>query len=282
MLRLAALLLLPSLAVAAVPNYTLIDLGPANDPNGTNWPDPECQEIAAGKDSAQHPVYTCREWDFEATSSLESYHVWAGYAQLTVTDPSHPAETYRRPVEFYQDCCGQPPPYAGLKTLAMPHSESTSAGEALSISQGGEYAVGYAAYYRSNTSGGFSLVRHAVAWDHEVPVQLPALAGTGAQYDSAAYSANQWGEFVGQSEIRLSAGGYASRATVWIAHVPHELQYMLSPAVPVILSLAGWIDCAGNIGALGWPMDIGLHPLSTNYPHAYLLLRNGTARQCAQ
>lgn len=283
MRHLAALLLaVPVLAAAALPTYTLIDLGPANDPNGTVWPDAECQKIAAGKDGSGHPLYSCREWDWSASATLDSYYIWGGYAQLAVSDPTRPVEVFRRPVEYFESCCGKPPPFEGLMTLLMPKSESTAAGAALSISQGGEYTVGYAAYYRGNSSGRAGLVRHAVAWDREVPASLPALAGTGAQFDSAAYAANEWGEFVGESEIRLSGAGYASRATIWIARVPHELQYMLAPYVPLVLVQAGWIDCAGNVGALGWPLDIGLHPYSTNYPHAYLLKRNGAARQCIQ
>lgn len=269
MRRLVSLLLLvvPGLALAQVPTYTLVDLGSANAPNGTGWPDADCIGSAAGTDAAGHPVYMCHSWDSpQSQGSLQFINVTVGYAVLP-----GPANQLQ-PVEDYDSCCPGPS-YEGLNALPLPSALQTFAAEAISVSEGGQYVVGYAVHQG---------LGNAIIWEDEVPYELPALSGSGVQYNSAAYSVNQWREAVGDSQIPLTGGGSALRATVWIAHAAHELQYMLSPYVPVILTTARWIDCAGNIGAQGWPISVGPNPLSSNYPHNYLLIRQGAARNCTQ
>jgi hypothetical protein len=212
-------------------------------------------------------LYTCHSWESPQSrsgGSLMYVNVTVGYALLPANQP--------QPVEDYESCCLEPPPYEGLHALPLPSALQTFAAEAFSVSEGGQYVVGNAVHRG---------VRSAIIWEDEVPYELPALYGSGVQYDSAAYSVNEWREAVGESLIPLTAGGSALRATVWIAHAAHELQYMLSPYVPVLLTTARWIDCAGNIGAQGWPLSEGPFPFSTTYPHNYLLVRQGAARNCA-
>ena len=265
-LRLLGLLILvlPGLCLAQTPTYTLVDLGSASVPNGTGWPGADCLGNAAGTDAQGHPLILCNNWDFSESGTLMSLSVAVGYAVLPGNRP--------QPVEDYESCCGQGPSYEGLNALPLPSALQTFAAEAISVSEGGQYVVGYALHQG---------VRNAILWEDEVPYALPALYGAGIQYDSAAYSVNEWREAAGESLIPLTAGGSALRATVWIAHAAHELQYMLSPYVPVILTTARWIDCAGNIGAQGWPLSLAPHPLSSSYPHNYLLVRQGAVRNCA-
>ena len=256
------LLLVSALALAQVPIYTLVDLGSADAPNGTAWPDADCVGTAAGTDAQGHPLYSCQSWDSPRRGGANAYlDVAVGYALLAPNQP--------QPFESYASCCSEPPPYAGLNALPLPPALQGFAAEAISLSEGGEYVVGYAEHQG---------VRNALLWDAEIPYELPALSGNGIQYDSDAYSVNESGEVVGESLIPLTAGGSALRATVWIAHAPHELQYMLSPYVPVILTTARWIDCAGNIGAQGEPIGADPPYLDSNYPHNYLLIRQGAAR----
>lgn len=261
--------LIPGLALAQVPTYTLVDLGAANVPNGTGWPDAGCHASAAGTDSQGHPLYFCNTWEWEALGTQQSIRASVGYSLVSANQP--------QPMENYINCCGSaPPPYYGLNVLPLPAALQTFPAEAISISEGGQYAVGYATHPDQYGDP----VRSAIVWNYEVASELPALSGAGIQYDSAAFSANEAGEVVGESLIPLTAGGAAERATLWIAGSAHELQYMLAPYVPVILTTAKWIDCAGNIGAQGWPIGQGPVPFSTNYPHNYLLLRQGAARNC--
>jgi hypothetical protein len=260
------LLVVPGLVLAQVPTYTLVDLGSADVPNGTAWPDADCIGSAAGTDAEGHPVYICHGWSAPTSGqSFDSLSVAVGYA-LSPAPANQP-----QPVENYESCCGGPPSYEGLNTLPLPSALQTFAAEAISVSEGGDYVVGYAMHQGA---------RNAIIWEAEVPYVLPALYGSGSQYDSAAYSVNESREAVGESLKPLTAGGSALRATVWIAHAAHELQYMLSPYAAVILTTARWIDCSGNIGAQGWPLSVGPNPLSSNYPHNYLLVRQGAARNC--
>ena len=109
------LLLVPGFALAQVPTYTLVDLGSANVPNGTGWPDADCIGHAAGTDAQGHPVYICHSWTAETILSLSSLAVDVGYALL----PAPANQT--QPVENYVACCGAPPPpYEGLKAFAAP------------------------------------------------------------------------------------------------------------------------------------------------------------------
>ena len=264
------LFVVPGLALAQVPTYTLVDLGAANAPNGTGWPGADCNTSAAGTDSQGHPLYSCSGWDWNSSGTLMYISVGVGYALLAANQP--------QPFESYNSCCSGPPPQEGFNVLPLPAALQMFPAEAISIAEGGQYAVGYATHTDQNGGG---MIRSAILWNNEAATELPALSGSGIQYDSAAYSANEWGEVVGESLISLDAGGSAERATLWIDNSAHELQYRLSPYVAVILTTARWIDCAGNIGAQGWPIAIGPEPYSTNYPHNYLLLRQGAARNCA-
>ena len=255
------LLLVTGLALAQVPTYTLVDLGSADAPNGTAWPAADCIGSAAGTDAEGHPVYICHSWTLPTRGGAnQSLQVLVGYALLAPNQP--------QAVEDYESCC-VPPLYEGLNALPLPPALQTFASEAISVSEEGQNVVGHALHQG---------VRSAILWENEVPNELPALYGNGIQYDSAPYSVNESGEAVGESLIPLTVGGSALRATVWIAHAPHELQYMLSPYVPVILTTARWIDCAGNIGAQGEPIGAPPPYLDSNYPHNYLLIRQGAVR----
>lgn len=279
MLRLVSvlLLLLPTFALAQLPTYTLIDLGPADDPNGLAPPSADCLGTPAGNDGAGNPVYQCRSWAVSSNGSSLYTNSWVGYAQLPAQN-SQPLALYRRPVEYLQTCCGEPPPNEGLNALPMPPGESEGA-EATSLSVGADYIVGHSTHLFTTSSGGSALVRRAAVWDHLTPYNLPALAGNDSSFDSAAYAVSSSGEVVGESTIPLNAGGYATRATIWLNRMAYELQYMLSPRVSVILTTARWIDCEGNIVAQGWPASYGsTPPETTTYPHDYLLVRQGSPR----
>lgn len=277
-LILLSLALLPTLALAQLPSYTLVDLGPDDDPNGLGPRGADCLVTPAGTDNG-NPLYQCRSWDLESVSTLDSISAWVGYEQLPAENQA--PELYRRPVESFLSCCGIPPPNQGLNTLSMPAGESSYGAEATSLSEGAQYVVGHGTHLVPSSSGGSAELRQAIVWDNLTPYVLPALAGNETTFDSAAYAVSSSGEVVGESQMYLNVGGYALRATEWIDHSPHELQYMLSPAVNMVFTTARWIDCAGNIIVQGWPASYGsFQPGNTIYPHNYLLERNGASRNC--
>lgn len=280
MLRLILLSLafLPTLALAQLPSYTLVDLGPDSDPNGLGPRLADCLVTSEGTLNG-NAVYQCRSWDYELATTMEFMMAWVGYEQLPAQNQA--PELSRTPVENFQSCCGPPPPNQGLNALPMPAGESSFGAEATSLSDGAQYIVGHATHVVPGSTGGTTELRQAIEWDNLTPYVLPALAGSETTFDAAAYAASSSGEVVGESQMYLSAGGYALRATEWIDHSPHELQYMLSPAVNMVFTTARWIDCAGSIVAQGWPAAYGsFPPLTTTYPHNYLLERNGASRNC--
>jgi len=268
---LLSLALLSPLALAQLPTYTLVDLGPDSDPNGLGPRSADCLGTAAGTVNG-NALYQCRSWSFETATSSENTIAWVGYEQ---------SAAQKSPVENFSSCCGMPPPNEGLNILALPAGESSYGAEAISLSAGAQYVVGYSTHAVPSSSGGSEQVRQAIVWDNLTPSVLPALAGNETTFDSAAYSASASGEVVGESQMYLNVGGYALRATEWIDHSPHELQYMLSPPINMVFTTARWIDCQGNIIAQGWPASYGsFQPPNTNYPHNYLLQRIGASRTC--
>lgn len=272
---LLSLALLPTLALAQLPSYTLIDLGSDSDPNGPGPRSADCLTTPTGAEFAGNPTYQCRSSSINSIFTTQYLNAWVGYAQMPTPD-SQSAALYRRPVEYLEICCGQPPPNEGLTELPMPAGESYGA-EATSLSPEADYIVGHATHLLTTGSG--TVIRQAIEWDQLTPYVLPALAGNELSFDSAAYAANSSGEVVGESQMYLNVGGYALRATVWINRAPHELQYMLSPAVNVVLDTARWINCAGDIVAQGWPTSYGSFPPGISaYPHNYLLVRQGSPR----
>lgn len=93
-------------------------------------------------------------------------------------------------------------------------------------------------------------------------------------YNAAAYSVNDAGEIVGSSQVILGNGTVADRAALWVGANIFKLQNLLQNHPPVVLRGALWIDCQGDIAALGNPLAF------PDAVHFYLLKRIGSARNC--
>jgi hypothetical protein len=94
----------------------------------------------------------------------------------------------------------------------------------------------------------------------------------GAEYNSVAYAVNDSHEVVGSTQTVSSSTGLAlERAFVYTGGQMYNLTFYLVGGPTVLLSNAYWIDCQGNIAAVGTPAAGG----ST---HSYLLVRQGAAR----
>jgi probable HAF family extracellular repeat protein len=132
--------------------------------------------------------------------------------------------------------------------------------------------VGYSdtQYPAYNTA--FKQAFHAFLYSNGVMTDLGAIAGQ--NYYSSAYSVNDSQEIVGFTQTVSSANGSVlSRAFLYTNGTMYNLTFYLVGGPTVLLSEAMAIDCQGNIAAVGVPAAGGSE-------HSYLLLRQGTPRNC--
>lgn len=123
--------------------------------------------------------------------------------------------------------------------------------------------------YRLNGSAD-EQARHAFLYNNGVMTDLGAIAGP--NYNSAASSVNDSHEIVGSTNTLSSANGSVlSRAFLYTNGTMYNLTFYLVGGPTALLSNALWIDCQGNIAAVGTPASGGT-------THSYLLIRQGAAR----
>lgn len=108
------------------------------------------------------------------------------------------------------------------------------------------------------------------AWTDLVPL-------AGGKYDSVANSVNDSHEVVGSTNTVSSATGEVlNRAFVYTGGMMYNLTFYLVDGPTALLQDAYWIDCEGDIAAIGTPAAGGT-------THSYLLVRQGTPRtNCPQ
>jgi uncharacterized membrane protein len=112
--------------------------------------------------------------------------------------------------------------------------------------------------------------RHAFLYGSGVMTDLGAIAGQ--NYNSAASSVNDSHEIVGSTSTISSANGSVlSRAFLYTNGTMYNLTFYLIGGPTALLTNALWIDCQGNIAAVGTPASGGP-------THSYLLIRQGAAR----
>lgn len=114
---------------------------------------------------------------------------------------------------------------------------------------------------------------HGFIWSNGVMTDLGSIAGNG--YDSAAYAVNDSREIVGwTATISNVDGGVLRRAFVDIGGTMYNVTFYVVGGPTVLLEEAWGIDCQGNISAIGYPAPA----TSPHHIHGYLLLRQGQAR----
>jgi probable HAF family extracellular repeat protein len=102
-------------------------------------------------------------------------------------------------------------------------------------------------------------------WTDLIPI-------AGSMYNSAANAVNDSHEVVGMTDtISSTTGEVLNRAFVYMGGTMYNLSFYLVGGPTVRLSDALWIDCQGNIAAVGTPAAGG-------NTHNYLLVRQGAAR----
>ena len=112
--------------------------------------------------------------------------------------------------------------------------------------------------------------RHAFLYNNGVMTDLGAIAGQ--TYNSAASSVDDSHEIVGStSTISSVNGSVLSRAFLYTNGTMYNLTFFLAGGPTALLTNALWIDCQGNIAAVGTPASGGT-------THSYLLIRQGAAR----
>jgi probable HAF family extracellular repeat protein len=120
-------------------------------------------------------------------------------------------------------------------------------------------------YTRADTA-----VQHAFLYNNGVMTDLGAIAGP--TYNSTASSVDDSHEIVGSTNTLSSANGSVlSRAFLYTNGTMYNLTFFLVGGPTALLTNALWIDCQGNIAAVGTPASGGT-------THSYLLVRQGAAR----
>jgi probable HAF family extracellular repeat protein len=125
----------------------------------------------------------------------------------------------------------------------------------------------YAAYRND-----FQVAHHAFVYNSGVMTDLGSIAGQ--SFYSEANSVNDSHEIVGVTNTVSSVdGSILYRAFLFTNGTMYNLTFYLVGGPTVLLTNAIWINCQGNIAAVGTPASGG-------DSHAYLLVRQGTARNC--
>jgi probable HAF family extracellular repeat protein len=119
-------------------------------------------------------------------------------------------------------------------------------------------------------SGSFRVASHAFLYTNGVMTDLGTIAGP--SYNSGARSVNDSHEIVGTTQtVSNTDGAVLSRAFLYTNGTMYNLTFYLVGGPTAHLTDALWIDCQGNIAAVGTPASGG-------NTHSYLLVRQGAAR----
>jgi probable HAF family extracellular repeat protein len=111
---------------------------------------------------------------------------------------------------------------------------------------------------------------HAFLYNNGVMTDLGAIAGP--SYYSSAESVNDSHEIVGFTQtLSNTNGAVLSRAFLYTNGTMYNLTFYLVGGPTAHLTDALWIDCQGNIAAVGTPAAGG-------NTHSYLLVRQGAVR----
>ncbi len=258
-----------SVAFAANPQFSLIDLGPTDLPGGTlNW---------ATVPTPQN-VGILQLGSIGGPTSANVYYGAFAYGQTTLVFGS----SMTAPV---QGCAGGAT-HAALWLNGSVTDLGTIATDAPCPSGMPAFSEAVGANTLGDVVGDsqtdalvpqtFRLQSHAFLWNGGVMHDLGTLAGSGNDYyGSAALGVNDSHEVVGTSDaIRSSDGQHLTRAFLYANGTLLDLSFLIINAPSVRLTSATAIDCQGNIAAVGSDLN------SVNAIHEYLLVRQGAPRSC--
>jgi len=116
---------------------------------------------------------------------------------------------------------------------------------------------------------------HAFLWNSGKMIDLGVIAGP--HRNSRAVAVNDSHEVIGVSDAISSATGeILNRAFVYTNGTMYNLTFFTTGGPTALLEDARWIDCQGNIAAVGRPAS------QPAIRHSYLLVRQGPLRTCRQ
>ena len=269
--------LLGALTIAATttcladpPQYALIDLG-------------STKAAAAGLPWKLRQGTLAPPW-FPSTASVcqngTSSWVWAGYGEVAVGGTC--AST---PNGGATDDAAMWTTSGGTTTLTdfgvLPAPDVSITGGSATIhgfNTKGDF-VGSGAYTYGTSAPCPCFATHGFIYNNGQWTDLTPIAGY--QYDSNAEAVNDSHEVVGQTTTISSNGSEAllQRAFVYIDGSTYNLTFYVIGGPTALLEDAYWIDCQGNIAAVGIPNTSS----SSVTLHNYLLVRQGPARtNCPQ
>lgn len=245
---------------AAAPQFALVDLGPT---------------ITAGSGLPWQPVQSTPAPDLPSTASTQGSACYGDGVNLVYAEYGNEA--------VGSTCLTAPGSHAAKWILTRPGATLTDLGvlpgakgsggapssEALGFNNVGDI-VGYSDTQFVASNGGLRQASHAFLYTNGVMTDLGAIGGP--NYFSSASSVNDSHEIVGSTQtVSNTNGEVLTRAFLYTNGTMYNLTFYLVGGPTALLSNALWIDCQGNIAAVGTPAS-GINM------HSYLLVRQGAAR----
>ncbi len=242
----------------AAPQYALIDLGASADPGGGLIWQPRVARLAA------------QDWpptQAACTNGLSNW-IYAWYGSVAVGTVCAPDGT-EHGAKWTIDVPTQTVTLTDFGAPPNPDSSVSGSATVYGFNKVGDF-VGVASYIWSTGFAQHGFIYNNGQWTDLTPI-------AGAHYDSKAEAVNDSREVVGQTTTISNADpnnpALLKRAFVYINGTMYNLTFFLVGGPTALLSDAYWIDCQGNIAAIGNPNDSNFGTV-----HNYLLVRQGPPR----
>jgi probable HAF family extracellular repeat protein len=259
----ACLAVLPFCAVAAPPQYAVVDLGIQEIGAGLLWP-PSGLLIQCTAPPSNYPTLGGAGSCIYASNSV-------AYVGISARPDggSHAARWIYSNGSVTVTDLGILPNANEIGTAPV--------SIAFSLNRVGDVVGESDTQYPQTVSYGFEYAVHAFVWNNGVMTDLGTIAGN--DYSSSAEGVNDSHEIVGWTNTVSSVNGEVlRRAFLYTGGTMYNLTFYLVGGPTVLLAEATGIDCQGNISANGTPASGGGSLL-----HNYLLVRQGAPRtNCPQ
>ncbi len=257
-----------AIGVAAAPQYVLIDLGSVEVAGaGLVWQIPQYQLAPPNWPSSGGT---------QCTGGISGGYIWARYplSNIAVGDT---CESVRGEQAAKWTVSGG---NATLTDLGRLPGALTDENGPFSVAYGFNNADDIVGQSQSSSpsyaNGCTSCVAlHGFVYNNGSWTDLVPIAG--AQFESIANSVNDSHEVVGWTNTAATTTGILlNRAFVYTGGMMYNLTFYLVGGPTALLTNAYWIDCEGDIAAMGTPAAGGT-------THNYLLVRQGSPRtDCPQ
>jgi len=246
------------------PQFSLVDLGPTTAGSGLPWQAIQATPNTTLPSEASTQGAAC----FGSTTNLIYAESPGGeiVGSTCLTTPNSDAA-------MWMFIPGQFPKLTDLSVLpGALGSARTSGPSAAAINYNNEGEIIGVSDTKFPLANSTQQARHAFLYNSGAMTDLGAIAGQ--NYNSAASAINDSHEIVGYTNTISSVNGSVlSRAFYYTNGTMYNLTFNLAGGPTALLTNALWIDCQGNIAAVGLPAAG-----TTTAIHSYLPLRQGVAR----